>query len=709
MLNLDSHITLDKETIESPNLVGRFSEADLNKIGEQVADNYNADCQSRDPWLRRNSAGMDLAMQIQKDKNFPWPGCSNIAFPLITIAALQFHSRAYPAIIPGSEIVNCRVIGPDKDNSKTERARRIGTYMSWQLMEQDESWEEQQDKALLNVPIVGTAFKKSYYSGDKGHNMSDLVFAKDLVINYWAKSVASCPVKTHIIPMSRNDVYTRIIQKVFKDVRTKEWYQQDAPQPTPTFESTESDNRAGITMPLPDGRTPFVFLEQHCVLDLDGDGYEEPYIVTIEEETHTVMRIVCRFDREEDIERTKDGEIIRIHGVEYFTKIPFIPSPDGGIYDIGFGVLLGPLNESTNGALNQLFDAGTMSNTAGGFLGRGAKIRGGVYNFSPFEWNRVDSTGDDLKKSIFPLPVREPSNVMFQVLSLLINYTEKISGAVDITTGGNPGQNTPAQTSQTMVEQGQKVYAAIFKRIWRSMRQEFKKLYNLNALHLPSESIQFSGESNYLSRADFLGDSSAIVPVADPNVMSDAARLVQAQALMTVGKNNPLYNQDEINLNFLRAIKVSDPNRFYLGIKNAPKPQPDVKVQVEQMKAQVQIENLKWKKLQWISSLLEQRRLNEAKIISLYAQADLAIAQAGGEKSAAQVAAFQAAIDSLQTLNDHITQQADQAQGELGNESGNQTGESGGGSGPTGGGEGTVPSMEGASGNGNANAVSSTS
>lgn len=691
MFKVDHPIKLTKEVIESPNLVDHFEEKDLTAIQEHVWDCYESDYRSMEPWRRRNSAGMDLAMQVQKDKNFPWPNCSNIAFPLITIAALQFHSRAYPALVDAPNIVKARVIGPDPDGSKINTATRISSHMSWQVLEQDDCWEPQTDMALLQVPIVGTAYKKSYYSAAKGHNVSELVMAKDLIINYWAKSVHDCPVKTHVIPLSRNTMHSRIMEGTFRDVRDCEWYKSDAQQPEQTFEVSEEDNRMGIIPPQQDDRTPYIALEQHCALDLDGDGYAEPYIVTIEKSTHTVLRIVCRFNREEDIEKTKKGEIIRIKADEYFTKIPFIPSADGGILDIGFGVLLGPLNESVNSAFNQIFDAGTMANTAGGFLGRGAKIRGGVYNFSPFEWNRVDSTGDDLRKSIFPMPVREPSNVMFQVLSLLITYTEKISGAVDISTGGNPGQNTPAQTSQTMVEQGQKVYAAIFKRIWRAMKEEFKKLYQLNGQYLPPDKIYFGGSSNYISKADYLGDPSAVIPVADPNIMSDQQKFMQASAVMGIAKNNPLYNQDEVNKMFLHALKVPNIEQIYIGTEKAPKPQPDVKVQVELLKKQIAEKNLEWKKLQWISSLLEQRQLNEAKIVSLYAQADLYVKQAGGAAAATQIEAFKTMIDTLKAINEGI----DKTMGGL-----NAPGDEGGNASTTGGtGPGNLPALEGPSGN----------
>ena len=640
MLNLENQIKLDKDTIDCPNLAEYFSETDLKAIGTHIHEAYQKDVESRRHWLERNTAALDLAMQVQKDKNFPWPNASNVAFPLITIAALQFHSRAYPSILLGTEPVQMRVIGPDPTGERTKKAERVGKYMSWQLLEQDADWEEQLDRALIYVPIAGTGWKKTYWDGGKECNQSDFVPATDLVINYWARSVTDCPIKTHIIPMHRNTLHSRILEGVFCDVREMEWYNSEAPMPEQTAEGAAKDNRLGLTPPQPNSATPFICLEQHCCLDLDKDGYEEPYIVTIEESTQTVLRIVCRFDRESDIERNDKGEIIRIHGTEYFTKIPFLPSPDGGIMDVGFGTLLGPLNESVNSTINQLLDAGTLANTAGGFLGRGAKIRGGVYNFSPFQWNRVDSTGDDLKKSIFPLPTREPSTVLFQLLSLLINYTEKISGAVDVMTGGNPGQNTPASSFQGMIDQGQKVYAAIFKRIWRSMKEEFKKLYLLNGRFLSTEGVLFAGDPKYISKADFLDDPGSIQPVADPSVLSDQAKLSQATALLGLSKGNPAYDQDEVQITMLRALKIPNIEKIYKGIKNSPPPPPPEKVQVEQMKAQIQWANLKWKRQQFIASLMEQRRLNEAKIVEMYAQAALLEKEAGGVVAGNQIKAF---------------------------------------------------------------------
>lgn len=680
MLQLENKLKVSQETINSPNLCRFFSERDLEAIAEVVSAQYESDYLSMDHWRRRNTAALDLAMQVQKAKSFPWPDCSNVTFPLVTVAALQFHSKAYPTLIDSPSLVKARIIGTDPDGEKAERASRVESFMSWQLLEQDESWEEDTDRSLLIAPIVGTCWKKSYYDGQKGHNVSELVLPQDLVLNYWAKRVGDAT-KTHVLRFDRNRIHSRIVSGTFLDVRGEAWYEGEAPQPAQDSSQQSADNRQGIDQPSgPDARTPFILLEQHGWLDLDGDGYAEPVIVTFEKSSHKVLRIVYRFALEEDVKRSERGEVASIHATEHFTKVPFIPSPDGGILDVGFGFLLGPTNESVNSAINQLFDAGTMANTAGGFLGRGAKLRGGVYKFSPFTWNRVDSTGEDLAKSIYPLPVREPSTVMFQLLALLIGYAEKISGAVDVTTGGNPGQNTPSSSMQEMVAQGQKVFAAIYKRMWRSLRDEFRRLYYFNGLYLPEAGYQYAGGDGLARRSDFLGLSGGVVPVADPTILSDQQRFMQMQALMNLAKDNPRYNQDVLNINYLKALKIPNIEALYYTEKSgkvAPS-QPSEKLQVEQLKVQLALKELEWKKLQFIASLLEQRRLNEAKIVELYSQAAWLEQQAGGIDAANRIAEFQAKIDAIKTMQDSIDGQLSVLKG-IGYDAGSGSANNGGG------------------------------
>lgn len=654
-LELDQYLSLDEGAIRSANLCDRFTTEDLRKIGEWCSENYQRDLQSRHKWVRRSEGALELAMQVQKDKTFPWHGCSNVIFPLITIGALQFHARAYPVIISGDKVVRCRSVGNDPDGTLKSLALKISSHMSWQLLEQDQDWEEEMDRALLNVAIVGCGFKKTYFSGEKGHNVSCYVQAKDLVFDYWAKSIESAVTKTHRIPMFRNEIYSSVKAGKYRDILEESWYTATATIPNDPNQH-ERDNRDGLDQPMPSYNTPFHMCEQHTWLDLDGDGYAEPYIITFEESSQEVVRIVTRFDREADIQRNVDGDIICITPWEYFTKIPFIPSPDGSMMDIGFGTLLGPLNESVNSAINQLFDAGTMSNTAGGFLGRGAKIRGGKYEFSPFDWQRVDSTGDDLRKNVMPLPVREPSDVMFKLLGLIIDYTNRISGTTEINVGESVGQNTPAETARTMSENGQKIYTAIFKRIWRSMRKEFQKLYQLNSVYLPA-TTRFGASGQSIGREDYRGSAAQIVPFADPNISSAGERWGRAAAVKQLAEGNPAYDTDAVELDCLLALGISDPDRLYKGIENAPPPPPDVRLQIQEMKTQQAMAELQARQQEFAMTMQMQMRMNDAKIAEIQAKIIKLYEEGKAVTEKQRIDAFRASMEMIREQNKGLDSQ----------------------------------------------------
>ncbi len=380
------------DVLVSDNIAEELSQEEVSALGREVIRTYEMDRTSRQEWEKRTEESLKLALQVVENKSFPWTNASNIKFPLITIAALQYHARAYPALLPGNDVVKCRVIGTDKTGEATARASRIQTHMSYQVLEQDEAWEDQMDKVLITQPIIGCAFKKTYYDPHHKHNISENILAKDLVVDYWTKSLDTASRISHVLYLTNNDVYERKTRGLFRDVDLNE------PGVTQQTGLQQAQNKEqGLNPPQNDDSKPMEFIEQHCSLDLDGDGYEEPYIAVVHKESKTLVRLVARFFPS-NIEWGKDKEVVTIKAENYFTKYPFIPSPDGGFYDLGFGALLGPLNESINTLINQLVDAGTMSNTAGGFLSRGIKMRGGALSFAPNEWKPVDSTGDDLRK-----------------------------------------------------------------------------------------------------------------------------------------------------------------------------------------------------------------------------------------------------------------------------------------------------------------------
>ena len=647
MLTLTKNHEIDREWILSANLCEHIDADDLTSIGAWVKLNYERDLQARETWARRMEAGMDLTLQVTREKSSPWPGCANIAFPLVTIAALQFHSRAYPALVQGTDIVRCRTPVLDETGELTALAVKIGDHMSYQLLEEDTAWEEQHDRMLIQVPIVGCAFKKSYYSSSEGHNISELVPAKDFVLDYYAKSVETARCKTHVIPLYRNDIYERVQRGTYRNVLKEAWFEASA-QNIANLAQTDGDRRTGMMPPQADEETPFRVLEQHCYIDFDGDGYEEPYIVTVDEGSSQVLRIITRFSREEDVERLQNGRIVAIKAEEYFTKYGFIPSPDGSIYDIGFGILLGPLNETVNTIVNQMVDAGTMSISAGGFIGKGAKLRGGAHAFKPREWKQIDAMGDDLRKSIVPLEVREPSAVLFQLLGLIISYADRIPGSTEALAGENPGQNTKADTMHVMVEQGLKVYGAIFKRIWRSMKAEFKKLYFLNAQFLDDFPNSYG-----VARQDYLGDGNAICPTADPNVTSDTMRMAQARLIAERAAQVPGYNPAAVEENLLRALKIDGWKRFYVGVEKTGTPE-DPKLKIAQLKEETARMALQQEHTHaMMQLLLDEKELN-GKLVEMEAKARLMGAEAEGVQAGQQIALINASIAAMKTQHDQL-------------------------------------------------------
>ena len=626
-MNLKDKLDINDLMYEA-NIANLLCAEDLATIGLQVSRDFDNDLMSRSSWEKRTEASLKLALQVAETKNFPWPNASNIKFPLITIAALQYHARSYPVLIDSDLPVKCRVVGDDKDGLRALRSSRVEQHMSYQLLEEDEDWESEMDKVLITQPIVGCAFKKTYYDPIRKHNISENVLAKDLVVNYWTKSLESASRVTHVLQMTRNEIYERTARGLWLEGVSDGRTQQGSSVAMGDMLQRAQDKAQGMQPPEPnDSSTPIEILEQHCHIDFDDDGYAEPYIVYVRRDNKKVARIVARYSKN-DVDRNKKDVILSIKAEQYFTKYPFVPSPDGGFYDLGFGVLLGPLNESINTIVNQLVDAGTMANTAGGFLSRGIKLRGGNYAFNPMEWKHVDTTGDDLRKGIVPLPVREPSQVLFTLLNQLINYGERSGGSVDILSGQNPGQNTPAETTRTMAEQGMKIFNGIFKRTHRSLKQEFRKLYRLNQIFVTENTPYVSNakSAGLVLASDYEGPVTDVMPTADPSVTSDAQRVNQAAAIaQRVAATPGLYNRYEAEYAFLKAMKVTNIDKLLPDPKgpNAIPAPVNPKLQIEQLKVQAKQASDQLNMKLALLELMGKAELNQAHIQKLEAEAEV--------------------------------------------------------------------------------------
>lgn len=564
-----------EDCIQSDNIAADLDHEDLLKIGEQVVSGYEADLDSRKPWEEDLKTWTDLALQIATNKTFPWPNAANIKYPLLATAAMQFAARAYPTLVPSNgDVVKCRVIGSDPDGSKSRRAYRVSKHMSYQVLEQMDDWEEDMDKLLITLPIAGTCFKKTFWDTAKQKNCSKLVLPKTLVVNYYCRNINDAERITETLFLTKRKITERINQGLYLDV--------DLGDPSgDTEDPTTSVNNAFQRSAIDDETTPYTILEQHTYLDLDEDGYSEPYIVTVDLASKKVLRIVARFT-EEDVTVNGKKEIVSIEAVQYYTKYGFIPNPDGGFYDIGFGRLLGPLNTSANTIINQLVDAGSLSNLQAGFIGKGLRIKMGESRFQPGEWKAVNAVGDDLKKQIFPLPVREPSQVLFNLLDLLLKSGKELASVAEIFVGKMPGQNTPATTTMATIEQGMKVFTAVYKRVYRALSSEFRKIYKLNRTYMNPEEI-ISVLEEPAQQDDYQGPEDDIIPGADPTAVSSQEKQAKVQALMQILQLGTLDPMAVTQL-YLEAHEIPEAQKY---LRQPSPPPPDPKLEAIKAKAQV--------------------------------------------------------------------------------------------------------------------------
>lgn len=525
-----------------PNIADDLDQDVIESIASKVIDEYEIDKQSREEagWYERIDKAIDLAKQVIEEKSHPWPKASNTKYPLITVAAIQFAARAYPAIVNGGDIVKCKVNGFDQDGQKANRAVRVGKHMSYQLLEEMEEWEEDTDRLLTIVPIVGMHFRKSYFDSSRGVNVSCSVSARDLVWNYKAKSFDLCPRKTQEIELYPYEITDRIEDGLF------------------------IDHEYTVGRESEDDQAPELFLEQHRLLDLDDDGIMEPYVVTVHKDTGRLARIVARFSAG-DIQVKENGEVRKIKDpVEYFTKYGFMPNPDGSAHDIGFCDLLLPLNESIDTSVNMMIDAGHKQIVGGGFIGSGLRMKGGPVRFKLGQYVPLDVSGATIRENLVDLQHNGPSPVLFQLLGFLVEAGRDISSVKDVMIG-EAHPNQPASTTFAMVEQGMKMFSAIYKRIHRALGRELKKLYRLNGMYMPPQVyITFLDAQAPVPvmLGDYAADDMAISPAADKNVIADFQKLMRAEALMQV-RNEPGVDRMEILRRYFDALNIDDIDKLF--------------------------------------------------------------------------------------------------------------------------------------------------
>jgi len=666
--------------VDNLNIAEDVDEDTLKKIGTQVLEGYKIDKASREDWEEDYKDALKLARLGKEIKSWPWPNAANVKYPLIIQAAIQFNARAFPAIINNGKIVRGRVIGADPDGEKRNRAERTGTHMSYQLSDQMPDWEDEFDTTLLMMPIVGVCFKKTYRDHVYDENVSEYCSVDDVVVNYRVKNLDKASRITHIYELYPNEIETLKRSGAF----LKDFNPGEAQLPQDDDEGSVDDLSEDGKPVTEDADMPHTFYEQHRWWDLDDDGYQEPYIITIHESSQQVVRIVARYDVDGITYNDKD-EVVRIDPVHIFTAYRFLPSLDGSVYGMGWGILLGHTNESVNATINMLLDAGTNQNTGGGWITKSVKLQrgggSGDMSFRPGEIKPVEVNGGaSLRESIVMRETPQPSITLFKLLETMIE-SSKLMTSTDLMAGQLPPANTPMGTTQMLLEQSLQVFSGVYKRIFRALGSELKKLARLNRLYMDDEEyFVVTDMVGSVSRDDYNDKDCDVVPEADPNKISDSLEIFKADALMG-HKGDPWFKDEEINKNYLEVVGYAHPDRFMNTAEDVAKmtdPEQEAKsreIAVAEDRQKLQREKFEAEKAVIAAGLEE----TKAKIKKINADAIKSIADAESKEVGAQLDQYKAVVESLGSVNETLVGKLDELNTAFESEvGGGDTGEAGG-------------------------------
>lgn len=578
--------------LEAGNIADLLDDDVLNAIGDKVVRGYEYDSASRAEWFADVEAAIDMAKLKKQSKDFPWKNAANIRMPIIATAATQFAARTYPEIVKNGRVVHYATVGKEKaeqpvppqqpmpqqggqppiappqpvvGGAKEQRAKRVARFTNWQLLVETNDWEISTDKLLTVLPIVGTVFRKTYFNMSKLRIVSEFCLPNEIVLHNNVESLESARRVSHVLTRNKNDILGDMRAGIYKEYTTEELQ---------LFETEDFE--------LEDHK----LIEQHCFFDLDDDGYEEPYIVTVHQETLKVLRIVARFDPD-GVAYNDKNQIISIEPVHYFTDYHFLPNPDGSYYSMGFGTLLLSLNRTVNSVTNMLLNAGALASLQGGFIGKGLKARGGDFNLKPGQWQPIDSFGGNIKENIVPISYKEPSTVLFQLLGFMMEHIDRLTSVTEALSGTERAQNAPATTILSLIEQGLKVFTAIMRRQYWSFKKEFTKIHRLNRIYLSPEKYAnvvdeeievVANEQGIPVITDFEETSFDIAPVADPNISSDAQRGARVDYLIKLldqPQFGGLVNPAMVLQYAIQSADIPNPESF---IQAPPPPTPPIEL-----------------------------------------------------------------------------------------------------------------------------------
>ena len=557
---MDETEVVTEEYDHDANLAEVLPEGILGEISSDLREKYEDDLESSSEWREAYTKGLDLLGINYQERTQPFQGASGVTHPLISESVTQFQAQAYKELLPAGGPVRTQILGA-QTAPRESQANRVKDFMNYQLLEVMEEYDPDMDQMLFYLPLSGSTFKKVYFDGPRDRAVSKFVGAEDLIIPYTASDVATAPRVTHVLRMNENDLRKMQVAGVFRDVELSSSDIED------NNVKEKLDESEGVSKSYSDD--VYNVVEMHVDLDIEGfedmspegepTGIKLPYIVTLDNGSGEILAIRRNYDANDPLRRKR----------QYFVHYKFLPGL--GFYGFGLIHMIGGLGRAATSILRQLIDAGTLANLPSGFKARGIRIRNDDEPLSPGEFRDIDAPGGDIRGSIIPLPFKEPSGTLAQLLGSLIEGGRRFVSIADQQVS-NMNQEMPVGTTVALLERGMKVMSAIHKRLHYAQKTEFRLLARIFAENLPPVyPYEVAGAPSEVKAEDF--DSRVdILPVSDPNIFSMAQRVTLAQTQLQLAQSNPqLHDLHAAYRRMYQALEVQNIDEI---LPPTPEPQP---------------------------------------------------------------------------------------------------------------------------------------
>ena len=530
-ISFDEPMEEEQEQIPfDANLVDYLDDSVLGSLSSQLLNAVDNDKESRKEWEKTYTDGLKyLGMRFDEQRSQPFEGSSGVIHPILAEAVTQFQAQAYKELLPAQGPIKTQVVG-QRDANTEMQAERVCEFMNYYIMNEMPEYDPDLDQLLFYLPLSGSAFKKVYYDAAKNRPVSKFIPAEDLLVPYEATNLLDAERVTHIVSMSSNEVRKLQLTGFYSDVDLK-----DGQTSVRDDISKEIDKIQGVE-PDYTGDEQRKLFEIHTVAEIEGfedmddmgesTGLKIPYIITIDDSSQQILSIRRNYEPEDPL-RNK---------INYFVQYKFLPG--FGFYGLGLSHMIGGLSKASTSILRQLIDAGTLSNLPAGFKARGIRIRDEASPLQPGEFRDVDAPGGALKDSLMPLPYKEPSNVLFSLLGLLVDSGKRFAAIADMNIGDSNAA-MPVGTTVALLEKGTKVMSAIHKRLHYAQKNEFKILARVFQEFLPPVYPYETGSGAKEVKVEDFDTRVDVIPVSDPNIFSMSQRVIMAQELLTMVQSNP--------------------------------------------------------------------------------------------------------------------------------------------------------------------------